>query len=148
MDVRSLTKAVGLAASKAWWDSWPDSLFRRIMGDRFPKPVLTNEREDVVNVYQLRAGYWDLARSYLHRINRHPSRNCQQCGDLKCPAAVCEVCREEVDWTRRHTCCSDAPPGGHTLAFVRDYTSGSDTAKRSRTRDYLHHREPLNCHRP
>ena len=91
MDVRSLTKAVGLAASKAWWDSWPDSLFRRIMGDRFPKPVLTNEREDGVNVYQLPAGHWGLARSYLHRIDRHPSRNCQQSGNLKCPAAVCEV---------------------------------------------------------
>ena len=89
MDVRSLTKAVGRAASNAWRDSRPDSLFRRIMGDRFPRPALSNEREDAVNVHQLRAEYWGFARSDLQRIGRCPTRNCQQCGDLKCP---CEVC--------------------------------------------------------
>ena len=61
VDVRSLTKAVGRAASKAWREQWPDSLFRRIMGGRFPEPVLTEEREDAVNVHQLRAGHWGLA---------------------------------------------------------------------------------------
>ena len=40
VDVRSATKAVGRAASKAWHERWPDSLFRQIMGDRFPTPVL------------------------------------------------------------------------------------------------------------
>ena len=74
MDVRSLTKAVGRAASKALRDSWPDSLFRRI-SDRFSKPVLINEREDAVSVHHLRAGHWRMARSYLHRIGRHPTRD-------------------------------------------------------------------------
>ena len=97
MDVRSLTKAVGRAGSKAWRDSWPVSLFRRIIRDRFPKPVLSSEREDTINVHQLCAGHWGLGRTSLHRIGRHPTRNCQQCGDLRCPAALCEVCRGEAD---------------------------------------------------
>ena len=97
MDVRSLTKAVGRAASKAWRDNWPDSLFRRIMSGRSPTPVLTDVREDAVNVHQLRAGHWGMARSYLHRIGRHPTQRCQQCSDMGCPAALCEVCREEAD---------------------------------------------------
>ena len=57
VDVRSLIKAVGRAAFKAWREQWPDSLFRRIMGGRFPEPVLTEEREDAVKVHQLRAGH-------------------------------------------------------------------------------------------
>ena len=78
VDVRSLTETVGRAVS----DAWRDGLFRRVMRDWSPKPVLANEREDAVNVHKLRAGHWGLARSYLHRIGRHPTRNCQQCGDL------------------------------------------------------------------
>ena len=97
MNVVSLTKAVGRAASNTWQDSWLDSLFRRIVRDRFPRPVLTNDRKDAIIVHQLHAGNWGLARSYLHRIGRHPTPNCQQCSDLKCPAAQCEVCREEAD---------------------------------------------------
>ena len=58
------------------------------MRDQFPKPVLSNEREDAVNVHQLRAGHWGMARSYLHRIGRHPTRNSLRCGDLKCQAVV------------------------------------------------------------
>ena len=88
VDVRSLTKAVGRAASKAWRERWPDSLFRRIMRDRLPTPVLNQTREDAVNVHQLRAGHWGLSTSYLHRIGRHPTTACQQCDDLRCPAAL------------------------------------------------------------
>lgn len=55
VDVRTLTRAVGRSASKAWRCSWPDSLFRRTMGDRMPKPV-TKSRDDAVNVHQLPKG--------------------------------------------------------------------------------------------
>ena len=39
VDVRTITRAVGRSASKAWRRSWNDSLFRRIMEDRMPSPV-------------------------------------------------------------------------------------------------------------
>ena len=48
-------------------------------------------------MYQLRAGHWILVPSYFHRIGGHAPRNCQQCTDLECPAALCEVCQEEAD---------------------------------------------------
>ena len=72
VDVWSLTKAVGHAVSKAWRDSRPDGLFRRIMRDWFPKPVLTNDWEDAVNVHQLHANHWRLPRSFPHRIHCLP----------------------------------------------------------------------------
>ena len=67
------------------------------MGDRMPKPVLTEARDDAVYVHQLRAGHWGRSSSYLHRIGRNPTRVCQQCDDLGCPAARCLVCREGPD---------------------------------------------------
>ena len=91
------------------------------MRDRFPKPVLTSEQEDVVNVHQLWAGHWGLVRSYLHRIGRHPTRSCQQCGDLKCPAALCEVCREEAD-TPAHVLLRCPAWRAHDCAFSGPYT--------------------------
>ena len=50
VDVRTITKAVGRSASKTWHSSWPDSFFRRIMGDRMPKPVLSKSRNDAIDV--------------------------------------------------------------------------------------------------
>ena len=97
VDVRTITKAVGRAASKAWRESWPDSLFRRIMGTRSPKPVLSESRNDAVDVHQLRAGHWSRSQCYMHRIGRHPTSACQQCSNLRCPAALCLVCREGPD---------------------------------------------------
>ena len=42
VDVRTITRAVGRSASKAWRRSWNDSLFRRIIEDRMPNPVLNS----------------------------------------------------------------------------------------------------------
>ena len=86
VDVRTITRAVGRSASKAWRRSWNDSLFRRIMGDTVPRPVLV-PRNDAFNVHQLGAGHWGRATSYLHRTGRNPSCACQKCSELKCPAA-------------------------------------------------------------
>ena len=55
---------------------------------RMPKPVLNEARDDAVNVHQLRAGHWGRSSSYLHRIGRNPTRACQQCDDLGCPAGA------------------------------------------------------------
>ena len=70
MDVRTITKAVSRSASKAWRRSWPDGLFRRIMGSHALKLVVLASRDDAVNVHQLRAGHWTRSTSYLHRIAR------------------------------------------------------------------------------
>ena len=152
VDVRSLTKAVGRAASKAWREQWPDSLFRRIMGGRFPEPVLTEEREDAVNVHQLRAGHWGLASSYLHRIGRLPTQDCQQCGDLACPAALCRVCREEPD-TPEHVMMRCPRLAGTRLRLfgtiypeTRQLRDGGAVA--ALARGYLWHREPAGYGRP
>ena len=152
MDGRSLTKAVGRAASKVWRDSWPGSLFRRIMRDRFPKPVLNIDREDAINVHQLRAGHWGLTRSYLHRIGRHPTRDCQQCGDLTCPAALCEVCREEADAPAHVLLRCPCLAGTRLRLFGNihpDLTQLRDGgAVAALAHDYLHHRVPSGYGRP
>ena len=110
VDVRSITKAVSRAASKAWRERWPDSLLRRIMGGRLLTSFLSNGREDAVNVHQLRVGHWGLTRSYLHRIGRHPTRDCQQCADMAGQAALCQVCRGGGHTGARH---AEVPlPGG------------------------------------
>ena len=152
VDVRSLTKAVGRAASKAWREQWPDSLFRRIMGGRSPEPVLTQEREDAVNVHQLRAGHWGLANSYLHRIGRLPTPDCQQCGDLACPAALCRVCREEPD-TPEHVMLRCPCLAGTRLRIfgtihpeTRQLRDGGAVA--ALARGYLWHRESAGYGRP
>ncbi|KAF0304474.1 RNA-directed DNA polymerase from mobile element jockey [Amphibalanus amphitrite] len=152
VDVRSLTKAVGRAASKAWRDRWPDSFFRRIMRDRFPTPVLNETREDAVNVHQLRAGHWGLSTSYLHRIGRHPTPTCQQCEDLKCRAALCLVCREEAD-TPEHVllhCSCLAGMGLRLFGNIHpDATRLRDGgAVAALARGFLCHREPAGYGRP
>ncbi|KAF0296692.1 Ribonuclease H [Amphibalanus amphitrite] len=152
VDVRSLTKAVGRAASKAWRDRWPDSFFRRIMRDRFPTPVLNETREDAVNVHQLRAGHLGLSTSYLHRIGRHPTPTCQQCEDLKCPAALCLVCREEAD-TPEHVLLHCPCLAGMRLRLFGnihpDATRLRDgEAVAALARGFLRHREPAGYGRP
>ena len=152
VDVRSLTKAVGRAATKAWRESWPDSLFRRIMRDRGPTPVLNETREDAVNVHQLRAGHWGLSTSYLHRIGRHPTRACQQCDNLQCPAALCLVCREEAD-TPEHVLLHCPCLAGMRLRLFGtihpDATRLRDGgAVAALARGFLRHREPAGYGRP
>ena len=97
VDVRTITCAVARTAARAWRRTWPDSLFRRIWGDRQPGPVPGEDREAAVDVHQLRAGHWGLSRQYLHRIGRLPGPACTGCADKECPAARCVVCREEAD---------------------------------------------------
>ena len=100
-----------------------------------------------MKVHQRRADHWGGAQ-LPGPIGRHPTRDCQQCGDLKCPAALCEVCREDPD-TPNTTCSS----GGHRSAPVREHLPGPDTAVRWRAvaasvRGYLLHRELLGYDRP
>ena len=125
VDVRTITRAVGRSASKAWRRSWNDSLFRRIMEDRMPSPV-QESRDDAVNVHQLRAGHWGRASSYLHRIGRNPSHACRQCS---VPGA-----RRHSAWcaararTRRSTCSWSAPAW---LACASAFSATLDPGRRS-----------------
>ncbi|KAF0302132.1 putative RNA-directed DNA polymerase from transposon BS [Amphibalanus amphitrite] len=96
-DVRTITGAVARTAAEAWRKSWPDSFFRRIWGDRMPSPVSGVSRSEAVDVHQLRAGHWGMARQYLHRIGRLPTNSCPGCPEKDCPAARCIVCKEEAD---------------------------------------------------
>ena len=88
-----------------------------------------------------------MTRSYLHRIGRHPTRDCQQCGDLKCPAVLCEVCREEAD-TPTHVLLRCPCLAGTRLRVFGtihpDRTQLRDGgAAATLARGYLHHREPM-----
>ena len=67
------------------------------MEGRTPALVPGEDRDAAINVHQLRAGHWGRAESYLHRIGRRPSSTCTGCRERDCPAALCLVCREEVD---------------------------------------------------
>ena len=96
-DVRTITGAVARTAAEAWRKSWPDSFFRRIWGDRMPSPVSGVSRSEAVDLHQLRAGHWGMARQYLHRIGRLPTNSCPGCPEKGCPAARCIVCKEEAD---------------------------------------------------
>ena len=87
-DVRSLTGAVARAATRAWRRAWPDSFFKRIWGDRMPRPVSGEDRGAAVDVHQLRAGHWSRSRQYLHRIGRFPSPACAGCPNKKMPSGV------------------------------------------------------------
>ena len=95
--------------AKADRESWPDSLFRRIMGTRMPKSVHNETRDDAVDVHQLRAGHWSRSQFYLHRIGRHPSRR----APTSCAAT--SGARRHAAWsaararTRRSTCCWSIP---------------------------------------
>ena len=75
------------------------------------------------------------------------TRNCRQCDDLECPAALCEVCWEEAD-TLTHVLLR-CP----CLAFTRLYLYGTRHPGPTQLRDsgalaalargYLIYREPL-----
>ena len=144
MDVRTMIKAVSCSASKAWRRSWPDSLFRRIMEGRAPKPVVLGSRDDAVNVYQLRTGHWSRSASYLHRIGRRPESACQQCSEHSCPAARCLSCREGPEYVLLDCPC---------LASARLRLLGNIRRDPTQLRDggavealglgYLHPLEPL-----
>ena len=129
-----------------------DSLFRRIMGGRSPEPVLTEDREDAVNVHQLRAGHWGLASSYLHRIGRLPTPDCQQCGDLTCSAALCRVCQEEHDTPEHVMLRYPFLAGTRLRLFGTIYPDPKQLrdcgAVAALARGCLRHREPLAYGRP
>ena len=50
--------------------------------------------------------HWSGSAQWRHRVVQNPSHQCEQCSDVRCEAALCEVCREEPD-TLRHVllCC-------------------------------------------
>ena len=112
-----------------------------------PEPVLSESRDDAVNVHQLRAGHWSRSASYLHRIGRRPTEACVQCDDLTCEAALCEVCREGPDTP--HHVLLECP----CLTGTRLRLFGTDCPDVSRLRDggavaalargYLRHVEPM-----
>ena len=146
VDVRTITRAVGRSASKAWRRSWNDSLFRRIMEDRMPSPV-QESRDDAVNVHQLRTGHWGRASSYLHRIGRNPSRACRQCSVPRCPAALCLVCREGPD-TPEHVLLECPCLAGVRLCLLGNIRPEATQlwdggAVAALARGYLWHRKPL-----
>ena len=147
VDARTLTKAVGRAASKAWRGRWPDGLFRRVWGDRMPRPVLGETRNDAVDVHQVRAGHWGRARSYLHRIGRLPTPACGQCSDLACPAAACLVCREGPD-TPEHVLLRCPCLAGLRLRllgtiYIDEAQLRDGGVVAALCRGYLRHAEPL-----
>ena len=57
-----------------------------------------------VDVQQLRAGHWSCSRQFLPCLGWSPSRECQGCNTICCPAGRCPICNEEAD-TPEH-----APP--------------------------------------
>ena len=89
----------------------------------------TEEREDAVNVHQLRAGHWGLASSYLRRIGRLPTPDCQQCGDLARPAVLCRMCREEPD-TPEHVMMSCPCLAGARLRLFESIRPDEAAARR------------------
>ena len=108
VDVRTITRAVGRSASKAWRRSWNDSLFRRIMEDRMPLPSPVQEsRDDAVNVHQLRQATGAA----------HPAIYIASDETVRTPAgsAACPGARRHSAWcaaraqTRRSTCSWSAP---------------------------------------
>ena len=117
------------------------------MGGHLPPPNAGEDRDAAVDIHQLRAGHWSRSLQYLHRIGRHPSPECAQCPDKRCPAARCAVCREEAD-TPEHVLLR-CP----SLAGTRLRLGGSIHLDPRQLRDddlvaalvggYYRHREPL-----
>ena len=151
-DVRSMTGAVARAATRAWRRAWPDSFFKRIWGDRMPRPVSGEDRGAAVDVHQLRAGHWSRSRQYLHRIGRFPSPACAGCPNKKCPAASCLVCGEEAD-TPEHVLMDCPCLAGARLRILGSIYSTptqlqDDGVVAALVRGYRRHQEPLADGRP
>ena len=112
-----------------------------------PAPVLTDVRDDAVNVHQLRAGHWSRSRQYLHRIGRLPSPACQQCPNLECPAARCIVCREGPDTPEHVMLGCTCLAGARLRLFGTIYPDPAQLrdggAVAALGRGYLQHQEPL-----
>ncbi|XP_043207002.1 uncharacterized protein LOC122373221 [Amphibalanus amphitrite] len=77
--------------------AWPDGWYRQLQGPRLPPPIPGGDRSSAVDVHQLRAGHWSRSSQYLHRIGKKPTNDCAGCENKRCPAARCELCREEAD---------------------------------------------------
>ena len=97
VDVTTICRAVARTAREQTIEHWPPGWFQKLMGGRMPPPVTGLDRQSAIDVHQLRAGHWSQSRSYLHRIGRHPTRDCEGCNDDGCPAMLCPICREEPD---------------------------------------------------
>ena len=96
-DSRTICRAVARSAREKTIRSWPPGWYRSLMDGHLPQPVTGLDRSRAIDVHQLRAGHWSGARSYLHRIGRHPTVECRGCSRPGCPVARCPICREEPD---------------------------------------------------
>jgi len=146
-DVRTAMKTVVRAATHRWKLDWPAGLFRSIMGDRLPTPVPGDDRDAAINVHQLRAGHWGRAESYLHRIGRRPTPECEQCSNRGCPASLCIVCREEAD-TPEHVLLRCPCLAGARLRLLGTIYPAPDRLRdadvvAALAAGYLRHKEPL-----
>ena len=128
IDLQTITKAVGRTAMKKWRSGKPEHLFKSIMQHRMPAPVPSDDREAAVNVHYLRACYWGLVESFLHRIGRRPSPACAQCSNRNCPTALLLVCREEAD-TPEHVLLRCPHLGGTHLYLLGTIRPSPDSLK-------------------
>ena len=95
VDVRVAHRAAAKAIRRRAIASWPDALYRALMGDQML--VTAGDRSSSVGVDQLRAGHWSGPQQYLHRMGRKPTEQCRQSPDISCTAGRSIVCREEAD---------------------------------------------------
>ena len=97
VDVRTDHRAAARIARSRTTQAWPAGWYRSLMGQRLPPPAPAGERSVAVDVHQLRAGHWSGSAQWRHRVGQNPTRQCRQCPDVRCRAALCAVCREEAD---------------------------------------------------
>ena len=97
MDVTTAYRAAVRAERFHTANNRPAGWYRTLMGNRLPPPVRRSSRFEAIDIHQLRAGHRPGSAQYMHRIGRHPSPRCAQCGDLRCPAGWCRACGEEAD---------------------------------------------------
>ena len=87
-DSRTICRAVARSAREKTIRNWPPGWYRSLMDGHLPQPVTGLDRSRAIDVHQLRAGHWSGARSYLHRIGRHPTVECRGCSRPGCPVAT------------------------------------------------------------
>ena len=99
VDVRTAHRAAARAARQRAIASQPDALYRTLMEDQMPPPlVIAGDRSSAVDVHQLGASYWSGPQQYLHTPDAEELyRRMSAVPDISCTAGRCIVCREETD---------------------------------------------------
>jgi hypothetical protein len=155
-----VVRAAARCAAAAWHRTMPDSLFKRIWGDRMPTTVSGVSRGLAVDVHQLRAGHCSISSQYLHRIGRLPTRTCPGCPrcpgrpDPRCPAARCAVCKEEADTPEHILLRCPCLAGlrlkitGNIFIHIHETQLQSGGVITALACDFRHHLEPLADGRP